>query len=443
MLDIYKSFYKFQGEPFRLSPDHQFSYIHPSYANAMAYMEYAISQGEGFIAVTGEPGTGKTTLISGLLAGLDKQRICVATLKNIQLDPDNLIGMVVNEFGLRIEDKSKSDLLQELEQFLKKQAQRGQHAVLIIDEAQGLSTASIEELRLLSNLQHDDRLLLQLFLVGQEDLMDMIHSPGMEHLRQRLIAAAHIDRLELEEEVAYIEHRLCHVGWQADPAISEDALKLIHTCSLGVPRRINLICHRLFLYGGLNHKHRLDGADVRHVVGELHTERVLTTGLSELGDEPVTGAGGDRKLGLELPRANTSSQLEEHYPESSSPAPEPHTVDAPPQSPPISSVLEECNDHPQTQEDIFEQDRDEIEDSSVLDPLDTGSRWSKYGRRILIPGLLAGLLFVPVNETDIKDHLLDFISAALFKYESWRATEETRGTEPTDDPRASILGRID
>ena len=214
MLDIYKSFYKFRGEPFRLGPDHRFSYVHPSYANAMAYLEYAISQGEGFIAVTGEPGTGKTTLIRGLLAGLDKKRISVATLKNIQLDPDNLIEMVVNEFGLRVNNKSKSSLLLELEQLLKKQVQRGRRAVLIIDEAQGLSTASIEELRLLSNLQHDDRLLLQVFLVGQEELMDMIHSPGMEHLRQRLIAAAHLDRLGLEEEVAYIEHRLCLVGWQ-------------------------------------------------------------------------------------------------------------------------------------------------------------------------------------------------------------------------------------
>jgi general secretion pathway protein A len=434
MLDIYKSFYKFQGEPFRLGPDHRFSYVHPSYANAMAYLEYAISQGEGFIAVTGEPGTGKTTLIRGLLAGLDKKRISVATLKNIQLDPDNLIEMVVNEFGLRVNNKSKSSLLLELEQLLKKQVQRGRRAVLIIDEAQGLSTASIEELRLLSNLQHDDRLLLQVFLVGQEELMDMIHSPGMEHLRQRLIAAAHLDRLGLEEEVAYIEHRLCHVGWQGDPAISEDALKLIHTCSLGVPRRINLICHRLFLYGGLNKKHTLVGVDVQHVVGELHRERVLTPDKPGEGNEPVTESEDESKPGLRLPRASSRPHIEEDSQKSSSPAPEPHPVDATQQSLSTSPVPEDGK---------LEQDRADTGSSSVPSKPDSGSKWSKYGRNVVILALLAGLLFVPVNETDIKDHLLNFISVALIKVESYSAMTETRGTEPADDPRASIPGRID
>ena len=246
MLDVYKTRYKLNGEPFRLSPDHQFSFSHSSYANAEAYLKYAISQGEGFIAITGGPGTGKTTLVNALLAGLDETRIHVAMLRHAQLDPGNLVRMVVDAFALPLEDANSANPVSALEQFLRQQSQAGHRAVLIVDEAQGLSSAELEELRLLSNLQHNDRLLLQVVLVGQEQLLDRVHAPDMQHLQQRLIAASHLEPLDLDETVSYVEQRLCHVGWQGDPAISEDALRLIHTFSDGVPRRINLICHRFF-----------------------------------------------------------------------------------------------------------------------------------------------------------------------------------------------------
>ena len=216
MLDIYKIRYQLTDHPFRLSPDHRFSLDHPSYARAKAYLKYAISQGEGFIAITGEPGTGKTTLINGLLAELDRAPVLVATLTCAQLDPRNLIQMVATSFGLPRKGDSTAILLSQLEQFLIKQSRSGRHAVLIVDEAQGMSPDSLEELRLLSNLQHGNRLLMQVFLVGQERLLDMIHAPGMEHLQQRLIAASHLEPLNLEETVDYVEHRLCVVGWQGD-----------------------------------------------------------------------------------------------------------------------------------------------------------------------------------------------------------------------------------
>ena len=201
MLDIYKTRYQLKEHPFRLGPDHRFSFDHPSYANAKAYLKYAISQGEGFIAITGEPGTGKTTLIHGLLAELDTTRIQVATLTCAQLDLQNLIEMVATSFGLNSNGGNIASLLSKLEAFLIKQSRNGRHAALIVDEAQGMSPDSLEELRLLSNLQYDNRLLMQVFLVGQEPLLDMIHAPGMEHLQQRLIAASHLELLDFEETV--------------------------------------------------------------------------------------------------------------------------------------------------------------------------------------------------------------------------------------------------
>jgi len=276
VLDVYKSCYNLEGQPFRLTPDHRFSFGHPSYDDAKAYLKYAVSEGEGFVVITGAPGTGKTTLISALLAELDKTRVQVATLTNVQLDSGNLVRMVADEFGLRADSEGKSGTLSRLVQFLNQQRIRGRRSILIVDEAQGLSSDALEELRLLSNLQHDNRLLLQVFLVGQESLLDMIRAPGMEQLHQRVIAASHLKPLQQDETEAYVEHRLRKVGWRNDPKFCDDSMNLIHKFSGGVPRRINLICHRLFLRGGLEQKHELAGADALHVIVELHKEGLLS-----------------------------------------------------------------------------------------------------------------------------------------------------------------------
>ncbi len=289
MLDVYRTYYKMTGEPFRLSPDHRFSLAHSSYANARAYLQYAIFQGEGFIAVTGGPGTGKTTLIGDLVEGLDKEHIEVATLTSTQLESRDLLQMVVNLFDLHPEDTSKPGLLQELEQFLNQQSYKGRRVILIVDEAQGLSAAALEELRLLANLQRNHQLLLQIFLVGQEQLLEMLRKPGMEHLHQRLIAASHLQPLGLDEVIDYVEHRLSRVGWKGDPSIDEGALRLIHRYSGGIPRRINLICNRLFLYGGLEQKHALVTEDARTVIEELHKEFLLSPESEGESREPAPG----------------------------------------------------------------------------------------------------------------------------------------------------------
>jgi general secretion pathway protein A len=276
MLDVYKSIYHLDGKPFRLSPDHRFSFAHQTYDVAKSYLKYAISEGEGIVAITGAPGTGKTTLIASLISELDESQVHVGVVTNVQLDSGSLIEMVVDAFSLRIDFADRISVLNEFKRFLKQQSEEGRRVILIVDEAQGLTAELLEELRLLSNMQHNSQLLLQIFLVGQEPLMEIVRSPGMEQLHQRLIAAAQLKPLSFEEMVAYIEHRLTCVGWKNDPLFTEEAYSLIHKFSAGLPRRVNLICHRLFLHAGLNEKHELVGGDALHVIVELHREGLLT-----------------------------------------------------------------------------------------------------------------------------------------------------------------------
>jgi type II secretory pathway predicted ATPase ExeA len=317
MLDVYKTCYQLDAHPFRLSPDHHFSFAHRSYENAKAYLKYAISEGEGIIVITGGPGTGKTTLIGALLAELDKTHVQVASLNNIQLDSRHLVNLVIDAFDLRLENDSDAGSLSQLEKHLKQHGQRGRRALLIVDEAQGLSTDALEELRLLSNLQHDNRLLLQVFLVGQEKLLEMIHAPGMEQLHQRVIAASHLEPLGLDETVSYVEHRLCDVGWEGDPAITEGALRLIHKFSGGVPRRINLICHRLFLYGGLQHKNTLDDKDAQYAIEELQKEQLLPLDLSDQEQDDAAASVQARESdapALHLPRTESVIRTDKSRP---------------------------------------------------------------------------------------------------------------------------------
>jgi len=293
MLDVYRNYYGLTGEPFRLGPDYRFSLHHESYANAKAYLEYAIYQGEGFIAITGGPGTGKTTLISEILAGLDQNKVQVATLTSTQLESRDLLYMVATSFDLHLEDASKANLLVEIESFLVRRIREGQRAILIVDEAQGLSAGALEELRLLANLQYQYQLLLQIFLVGQDQLLELIRAPGMEHLHQRLVAATSLEPLSFDETINYIEHRLSKVGWDSVPAFEEGALREIYRYSGGVPRRINLIANRLFLYGGMEEKHSFDAEDTRNVIQGLIEEFLLAPepliAEVELGAVPTSG----------------------------------------------------------------------------------------------------------------------------------------------------------
>ena len=276
MLDVYKSVYKLKGQPFRLGPDHHFSFEHQTFSDAKSYLKYAISKGEGIVAITGAPGTGKTTLISSLISDLGQGQAQVGVVSNMQMTSDNLAETIVDAFSSQIEVDEGADAMKVLNRFLRQQSDAGKRVILIVDEAQGLSVETLEELRLFSNLQHNAKLLLQIILVGQESLMEVIRLPELEQLHQRLIAAAQLKSLDHKQTIEYIAHRLTCVGWKDDPVLTDEVCDLVYKFSDGVPRLINLICHRLFLHAGLKDKHQLDGGDALVVIVELHKEGLLT-----------------------------------------------------------------------------------------------------------------------------------------------------------------------
>ncbi len=269
---MYHNYYHLKTDPFRLSPDHRFCYGHRSYRRARHYMDYALDRGEGFVVVTGAPGTGKSTLIEDLFAGLRGQPVVKAKLASTQLEADDLLRMVAFSFSVGAEGVDKATVLHRLTQSLGKQRSAGRKALLVVDEAQDLPAGALEELRLLTNLQEDTHPLLQIFLVGQPGLRDMIRDKSLEQLHQRIVAACHLEPLGLEETQAYVEHRLSRAGWEGDPCVTDAAFHIIQQFSDGIPRRINLICSRLFLHGSVEELHQLRTRDVRSVLQELHEE---------------------------------------------------------------------------------------------------------------------------------------------------------------------------
>lgn len=269
---MYETFYRFNQDPFRLSPDHRFCFAHQSFTKARAYLEYGLQRAEGFVAVTGAPGTGKSTLVEQLLVGLGSSRIVVARLESTQLKATDLLRMVAFEFKLRPEGLDKSTLLRRLQEHLATQAQAGRRALIVVDEAQDLSVDALEELRLLTNLQARGRPIIQVFLLGQEQLRRKITSPGLEQLRQRLVAASHLESMTAEETRAYLIHRLDIAGWSGEPDITGDAVEAIYRYSNGVPRLTNQVCSRLLLYGSAEQKHQLNGADAQVAIDELEGE---------------------------------------------------------------------------------------------------------------------------------------------------------------------------
>tara|TARA_R110001592_G_scaffold126336_1_gene337478 strand:+ start:112140 stop:113387 length:1248 start_codon:yes stop_codon:yes gene_type:complete len=280
---MYEHFFNLTAEPFRLSPDHRFCYNHEQYAKAKAYMAYAFMRAEGFVMVTGQPGTGKTTLIGDLVESLADENVAVANLVSTQLAADDLLRMVAFAFGITTEAADKSQVLQQLNARFLSLHRAGGRALLIVDEAQDLTHMAMEELRLLTNLQLDGSPLLQIFLLGQPELRELIHDPALEQVHQRIIATSNLRALKEDETRAYVEHRLHVVGWQNDPAISLPVFPIIYQFSQGVPRRINLICSRLFLHTFVEQRHQIGVADARTVVEELQEEQLSTRNM--LNDE--------------------------------------------------------------------------------------------------------------------------------------------------------------
>jgi type II secretory pathway predicted ATPase ExeA len=238
----------------------------------MSYLMYGFEQGEGFVMVTGAVGTGKTLLIQKLFEDLARRNVTIASIASANLDSDDVLPAVASELNLPFEGRSKEALLHDLKQHLVARSARHSRTLLVVDEAQTLTPAALEMLRILSNLEQRGRALLQVFLVGQSDLRHVIVANHMEQLRQRIIATFRLEPMELDESREYILHRLHAVGWKNDPRIDPAIFAGVHRASRGIPRKINQIMDRLLLFAYLEERHVLDPA-------------ALTTVLNELGEE--------------------------------------------------------------------------------------------------------------------------------------------------------------
>ena len=274
---MYEAFYKLSSKPFQLNPDPRFFFGSRTHKRAMSYLRYGLTQGEGFIVITGGVGTGKTTLVRSLFADLAKENIVAAQLVTTNLKPEDTVRMVAASFGLAHEGTGKAQVIKNLETFFLARAREGKRILLVVDEAQNLPMESLNELRMLANFQISGRALLQSFLLGQQELRNTLQDDSLEQVRQRIIAAYHLDPLDKEETKAYIEHRLKLVDWHEDPRFTASANSAIYDFTQGVPRRINTFCDRLLLFGYLEQLHNIDAPQVREVSQELRQERPIHT----------------------------------------------------------------------------------------------------------------------------------------------------------------------
>src|SRR5450830_60762 len=283
---MYKSFYGLSCKPFQLNPDPSFYFSSTQHRRAKAYLEYGVQRSEGFIVITGEVGAGKTTIVRGLLESLDADKVVAANLVTTQLDAEDTLRMVGAAFGVRVKDFSKADVLMALEAYFVMQASHGKRCLLVVDEAQNLTSRSVEELRMLSNFQFGQHALLQTFLVGQPEFRVILQSPMMQQLKQRVIATCHIGPMNLEETRGYIEHRLKCAGASSRPTFDFAAYEAIFKASDGIPRRINLICDRILLLGYLGNKDSFTLEDVNEVVFEINAETTIP--VNKLSEEKMT-----------------------------------------------------------------------------------------------------------------------------------------------------------
>jgi general secretion pathway protein A len=277
---MYEAFYGLKARPFQLNPDPSYFYSSKGHSRAMSYLEYGVHQGEGFIVITGEIGAGKTTLVRNLFRKLENLNLVAAQLVSTQLDADDMLQMVAAAFGVDEPNATKATLLKKLEAFLLSVHRQGKRALLVVDEAQNLTPAAVEELRMLSNFQAGERSLLQSFLLGQPEFRYTLQSEGMQQLRQRVMAAYHLGPMDSSETRAYIEHRLKTADWKNDPTFSAEAFAAVFEFTGGIPRKINMLCDRLLLMGYLEELHQIDAGAVAEVVDELKREFALPASTS-------------------------------------------------------------------------------------------------------------------------------------------------------------------
>ncbi len=275
---MYEEFYGFKELPFNVTPDPKFLYRSSSHRDALAYITYGVFQKKGFIALTGEVGVGKTTIVNTFM-DLFQPSIEVSFIFSTKFPFDQLLYLICNDFGLEVEGMNKAQMLIHLNKFLIEQYENKRNTILIIDEAQNLSVQVLEELRMLSNLETRNRKLLQIMLVGQPELETILNLRELRQLRQRIPLLFRIPVLTHNDISKYIDYRLKIAGrGNRTPHFTNDSIEEIYHYSKGIPRLINVLCDRVLLVGYVSNVRTIDAGIVRGGVRDLENETVHTVG---------------------------------------------------------------------------------------------------------------------------------------------------------------------
>jgi type II secretory pathway predicted ATPase ExeA len=306
---MYKSFFKLQSNPFAGSPDPRFLYMMPHTREALATLEYGISAHKGFIVLTGEVGTGKTTLLRRALSSLDQSRVFSSFVFNPRLDVLDFLEFILSDFGVPIKQRNKSGMLIQLNRWLVERFRNKETCVIMVDEAQDLNWDLLEEIRLLTNLETASEKLVQIVLSGQPELEQKLRAPELRQLRQRISLWARTHAITAEQTAAYIAQRLLIAG-SNERIFDDDAVAAIHRASRGIPRVINLLCEHALILAYVEQIRQIPALMIDSVARDLdldpqpfivsatHSESPTTPsgGFSSLATQPAaTHSGGDTR----------------------------------------------------------------------------------------------------------------------------------------------------
>ena len=290
---MYLEYYGLSDFPFQLTPDHRFFFESATHRKAMANLIFGLNQSEGFIVITGEVGAGKTTLLGRLLDELDPEAFVANKIVSTHLQGDDMLRSVASAFGLVYQGLDKVSLLNRIESFLMLSHRQGKRVLLLVDEAQNVTPQGLEELRMLSNFQVDNKVPLQSVLLAQPQFRRTLASPDLEQFRQRIIASYHLGPLTAQETSDYIRHRLTVVGWSGTPDFSEEAFEDLFRLTSGIPRKINTFCTRLMLFCFLDELTIIDRSVVQAVSDDLVQEAGHLAPKGRSGGVMLTGDVGE------------------------------------------------------------------------------------------------------------------------------------------------------
>jgi type II secretory pathway predicted ATPase ExeA len=276
---MYKDFYGLRANPFNVNPDPRYLFLTRHTEEALACLTYGVQSRKGFVLLTGEVGTGKTTLINKLLEWLRLQQVATAFIFNSRLNVTQFLDYTMADFGIPCDSKAKSQVLLRLYNWLLDRYRAGETAVLIVDEAQNLSDEVLEEIRMLTNLETFTEKLLQIVLVGQPELEQKLKQPQLRQLRQRLTLRAKTHALSLDETKAYVQQRLLIAGSNGEQIFTPEALESIYRYSSGIPRVINLLCEHCLVSAFVDQRKVIDSLVVDAVARDF-----------DLGDGTAAGA---------------------------------------------------------------------------------------------------------------------------------------------------------